>query len=289
MSQSVESTAPPTSHDAGQGSLIERVCPHCGSGEFAKMEAYSKDTWRVGECGSCGFVYLQNVPVYDRMVEEFSWEKTWTDERSRRLEERPTTARASLLWRRLRKPFRRDQQDMLKGLIEPGPVLDIGCGTGPSIDDDAYTPYGIELSRELYEISDEKMRKRGGYCVHASAVEGIKQFEEDMFGGVIMRSFLEHEWQPRELLAGAHRVMRAGGKVFVRVPNFASWNRTVRGGEWCGFRYPDHVNYFTPDSLRCMAADCGFSMRLLNPVKVSVDDNIKAVLTKLSPEQGANH
>ena len=74
--------------------------------------------------------------------------------------------------------------------------------------------------------------------------------------------------------------MRNDGSVFIRVPNFASTNRKVRGAQWCGFRYPDHVNYFTPDSLSKMAADCGFSMKLLNPIKISIDDNIKAVLTK---------
>lgn len=83
-----------------------------------------------------------------------------------------------------------------------------------------------------------------------------------------------------ELLASVHMVLRDDGIIFVRVPNYASLNRMVRGGQWCGFRYPDHVNYFTPYTLSRMAGDSGFHMDLLNALKIAIDDNIKAVLTK---------
>ena len=125
-----------------------------------------------------------------------------------------------------------------------------------------------------------RMKPRGGFCVHAPAVEGIGQFESGLFTGVILRSFLEHEWKPMELLAGVHRVLRDDGIIFVRVPNYASLNRRIRGSQWCGFRYPNHVNYFTPHILSRMAGDSGFHMKLLNPLKIAIDDNIKAVLTK---------
>ena len=62
------------------------------------------------------------------------------------------------------------------------------------------------------------------------------------------------------------------------MPNFGSVNRRVSGSQWCGFRYPDHVNYFTPQSLRTMAADCGLSLRLINPLLFVFNDNINAML-----------
>lgn len=59
---------------------------------------------------------------------------------------------------------------------------------------------GIELSRELCRMANMRMKPRGGFCVHAPAVEGIGQFESGLFTGVIQRSFLEHEWKLMELL-----------------------------------------------------------------------------------------
>ncbi|MDD9909508.1 MAG: class I SAM-dependent methyltransferase [Ahrensia sp.] len=258
---------------------IDRVCPHCDSSVFHDMPDYSKPEWWVGACGDCGFVYLKNVPIYDRMIEEFAWEKTWSDERERRFSQRPASSKASMIWRKIRKPFRKSEHDMFGRLFKPGAVLDVGCGLGNRIPQ-KFVPFGIELSLGLNRAANAQMKPRGGHCVHAPAVEGIEQFEAGFFTGIILRSFLEHEWQPRELLSGAHRVLRNDGRIFVRVPNFASLNRKARGAEWCGFRWPDHVNYFTPESLGALARECGFAMQLLNPVKISIDDNIKAVLTK---------
>lgn len=270
--------------EAGQA-VIERHCPQCRGGGFAKMEAYSKDGWPVGECTGCGFVYLRIVPVYERIAEEFAWEKSKPAESERRRNERPFTSRLSMAFRRLRKPFRSSEQTLFEELFADGPVLDVGCGNGERIPD-RFTPFGIELSPALHANASAQMQPRGGDCVHAPAVEGIRTFEPRFFTGIILRSFLEHEWQPRELLAGARRVLRDDGKIFVRVPNYGSLNRRIRGHRWCGFRWPDHVNYFTADSLRAMAADCGFAMRLLNPMKISIDDNIKAVLTPIHPKPG---
>ena len=86
--------------------------------------------------------------------------------------------------------------------------------------------------------------------------------------------------QPKKLLAHVARVLKDDGKAYIRVPNFGGINRRVMGAKWCGFRYPDHVNYFTVTSLRRLAADCGLNVRLLNPIRLPLDDNINAVLSK---------
>jgi len=64
----------------------------------------------------------------------------------------------------------------------------------------------------------------------------------------------------------------------VRVPNYGSLNRRMLGAKRCGFRYPDHVNYFITTSLGTMAGDCGLKLKLLNPIRLPLDDNINAVL-----------
>ena len=96
----------------------------------------------------------------------------------------------------------------------------------------------------------------------------------------MMHSYLEHEVQYRELLAGCFRCLKPGGKAFVRVPNFSSVNRRMSGAKWPGFRYPDHVNYFTPKTLRAAATEAGFDFKLTNKATIWLDDNIQALLIK---------
>jgi hypothetical protein len=63
-------------------------------------------------------------------------------------------------------------------------------------------------------------------------------------------------------------------------PNHNAINRHISGPKWPGFRYPDHVNYFTFKTLKTDAAKAGFDFKLVNPHKICLDDNILALLTK---------
>ena len=167
-------------------------------------------------------------------------------------------------------------------IFKNGKVLDIGCGDGSRLPP-PIIPFGIEISNYLADEASSEMQKRGGYCINAPAIEGIKKFQENFFNGILLRSFLEHETNPMELIKGMHRVLAENGKAYIRVPNFSSINRRVMGSKWCGFRYPDHVNYFTKQSLTQMAENAGFHVKTLNWANLPFDDNLKMLLVK-SPQ-----
>jgi hypothetical protein len=52
------------------------------------------------------------------------------------------------------------------------------------------------------------------------------------------------------------------------------------GKRWCGFRYPDHLNYFTARSLREMGEKCGFSVSYGLKGRIPTNDNLHAVFRK---------
>ncbi len=96
----------------------------------------------------------------------------------------------------------------------------------------------------------------------------------------MMHSYLKHETQVSKTLNGAMRYLKLGVKAFIRAPNYNSLNRRISGPKWSGFRYPDHVNYFTVDTLKAVSANAGFDFKLVNRHKIWLDDNIQAVLIK---------
>jgi len=67
----------------------------------------------------------------------------------------------------------------------------------------------------------------------------------------------------------------------IKVPNYACVNRMMMGANWCGFRFPDHVNYFTPQSLSKMASLAGFKTVQRFSDKLPTSDNMWAVLSPL--------
>lgn len=257
----------------------ERSCPACECQVSVDIKAYSECDWRIVSCIECDFVYLKNSLGYEALIDQYSWEKTSTAETQRRLKTRNISAKLSKKsqWRLSLLRFSRTN---INNYFTEGNVLDLGCGSGHRIVKTGGIPHGVEISSELHKVADEKMRKRGGYCIHAPAIEGVSEFPDEYFKSVLMHSFLEHEENPVGLLSELYRILQKGGNVYIRVPNYASINRKFMGKKWCGFRYPDHVNYFTADNLKRMVMQQGFAFKLLNPVNLLFDDNIKALLTK---------
>jgi len=74
---------------------------------------------------------------------------------------------------------------------------------------------------------------------------------------VILSCVLEHELDPVLLLTSCRDRLADDGVVVVKVPNYACLARQLRGRRWCGYRWPDHVNYFTPDTLAATAGRAG--------------------------------
>jgi len=99
-----------------------------------------------------------------------------------------------------------------------------------------------------------------GSIMHDNALNGIQKLPENHFAGVLMSAFLEHEVEPNGLLQGVARVLQPGGVVIIKVPNYGSWNRRIRAEKWCGFRLPDHVNYFTPENLEALIVRQGMKV-----------------------------
>jgi hypothetical protein len=60
------------------------------------------------------------------------------------------------------------------------------------------------------------------------------------------------------------RILRSGAHLFIKVLNYGCLNRIVMGKKWCGFRYPDHVNYWTPGTLIKIIRDTGFQIVRFN-------------------------
>lgn len=256
-----------------------RVCPRCGADRPRTLPRYGDGDWRIAACADCGFAYVPRAPDYAELTDAFAWEKTSEAEAGRRQTRWPRLRHTLRRLRGVTRRFRRDEAAVLRRALPSGAVLDVGCGNGDRVPE-GLTPYGIEVSRTLAERAQAAMQARGGRVVHAPALEGVEAFPDDSFDGIILRSYLEHEAQPRAVLTAAYRKLKPGGAAFVRVPNFGSLNAAVMGPRWCGVRLPDHLNYFTSRQLRAMAEEAGFAYRLLNRANLPVDDNIKCLLHK---------
>lgn len=268
----------------GDVAVLERACPHCGdpNGE-TPAGRYSLGQWTMKTCRGCSLTYLDRAPDYEALFSRMSWDKTTRIEEEWRRTTWPVHQYVSKTMRwRMRLLPRKTMPDLLVRHARPGRVVDLGCGDGGQLHglDDRFTPFGIEISREAAGRADAAFRKRGGRAINAPSLEGLKQFPDGFFSAATLRSYLEHELRPAEVMRELCRTLEPGGVALVKVPNYACLNRIVLGHGWPGFRYPDHLNYFTPATLRAMAESCGFRVSFGMTWRLPTSDNMYAALIR---------
>lgn len=245
--------------------LLQRTCPLCErDNRHEPRSHWSRDEWTIRDCPECRFVYLENAVDYASLAGDFRWTSTAPLERQRRLNAEPITTRLRHAWKALRRQllFRHKCANLAHARFEPGPVLDVGCGGGKFLGllDERYQLYGIEIDPVAVVNTTQRLATRGVQIVQSDALTGFQQLPEAFFSGIMMKCYLEHETAPGPVLRAAVRTLRPGGQIIIKVPNFQSWNRQLQGQRWSGFRFPDHVNYFTPDTLMQLVRRCGLEV-----------------------------
>lgn len=272
----------------------KRINPILQKATATRPSRYSREPWRLVECLETGLVFLENPPDYSELNDDFAWEKTQAQEAERRVREEPIFAAASDLIGKARRPDRgvpKVEREALRFLASykaptrPVRVLDVGCASGQKALRIAakmrrehgvqVAPIGIEVSDALAAHAQRNLAEYGGYAIHAPAIAGLERIEDSSMHLIILSSYLEHEVLPLEALRGCAAKLATGGEIIIKVPNFASLNRRVRGNRWCGFRFPDHVNYFTPATLRLLVRRAGLSVARMNLLdRLPTNDNM---------------
>jgi 2-polyprenyl-3-methyl-5-hydroxy-6-metoxy-1,4-benzoquinol methylase len=245
-------------------------------------------------------VFLANPPAQAQFQDEYAWEVTHEREADRRRRSEPAVYAMSTAMKKFRQQFlKRDKvATMVTRLVErcarrtsSGSVrlVDVGCAYGTlalRVANQLATtvasrlePIGIEISNHLAEKADETLRKRGGRCIHGTAIEGLRALEACPADVIVLSCILEHEIEPLELLRQCRERLASHGQIVVKIPNYASVGRTLRGKKWCGYRWPDHVNYFTPRTLRMIAETAGLDVTRMNVFdRTPLSDSLYAVL-----------
>ena len=141
-------------------------------------------------------------------------------------------------------------------------ALDLCCGTGDlSLELGAHArTIGVDFCHPMLRLGMNKIRD------HADAIELIEgdalnvPFSDSTFDVVTFWSALEHTSEPSANLRQARRIIKSGGSLIIQLPNAASYQARVFGGEWFALDAPRHRYHFTLSVLNRLLSETGFEV-----------------------------
>ncbi len=195
----------------------------------------------VYQCASCGFV---STPV--QLADDYYDDYVNAPSLSAQMQEFQT-AQADEFFRRFQ----------LKGKS----VLEIGCGDGfflAALAAHGAVCTGVEPSELQRSIALGR-----NLHVEVGILSPDRQLARGPFDAFVTRQVFEHIENMTEFLGSIRKNLRAAAVGLVEVPNL---EKLIAEGRFFDF-IPEHVNYFSPDSLRLALELGGFEMLEILPVQ----------------------
>lgn len=151
-----------------------------------------------------------------------------------------------------------------KNLKDGGSILDVGCGWGLALlyfKSKGLDCYGFDPAKEAVEYGCKK-----GLTIKHAGLDGMDVFKSKKFNLVTMFNVLEHLADPIKSINQIKEILLPNGILMIDVPNefndFQTAGRDVHSLDNWWVAPPNHLNYFSKDSLVNLVESLGFSVEI---------------------------
>lgn len=245
--------------------MMERTCcNYCHSEEYLPLyqipdlllENFS-NSFSFVRCTQCGLIY-QNPRIKSTEISKYypnSYESY-----------QEIDPKGSLLLGIILRYGLKKRKNFVYKYCKGGKLLDIGCSTGDFLDEigdygrnNQWELFGVEISEYAANIA----RKKNHLRIFNSTLEGVN-FPDRFFDVITLWDVLEHLHDPFESLLEMNRILKPGGILLVRVPNFDSMDRSIFKSNWAGWDAPRHLYVFGKTNIKALLNKTGFSIKNIN-------------------------
>jgi 2-polyprenyl-3-methyl-5-hydroxy-6-metoxy-1,4-benzoquinol methylase len=156
----------------------------------------------------------------------------------------------------LRAEFRRVVA-FARRLVPSGRLLEIGAAYGFFLIEAGahYEVHGIEIAEAAAAFA-----RRRGLDVRTGRPTRQSLAEIGMVDVIVMLDVIEHLEDPGVVLRLCGQYLRSGGAIIMTTPDFASPLARVSGRHWRNMTPPQHLWYFTVESLARLGAAAGLTI-----------------------------
>ena len=225
--------------NANNQTLLHQFCIVCTSSKLQSLTGYEKK--HLVKCQECSLVFIEKKPTSEEINSFYEKEYSITNYFS------PITKKRFGKLLDQFEPFRKTNR-----------ILDTGCGHGFFLEvakEKGWEVFGTELSDKAIKDCESK----GIQMLKGSLTDD--SFEENFFDIIISIEFLEHISHPVQYASQIKRLLRPGGQVYITTPNFNSLLRYKLKSEYDVISYPNHLTYFTTNTLKRLFENQGFKTK----------------------------
>jgi len=240
-------------------------CDLCGAADFDPVLTTQRLDGPLVRCRDCGLFYVV-FPENGNVGEDKTNPAPSVVVEMARLAERAQSLELIDLeveagerpWREL---TARERLGDLKRFVAEGRLLEIGSSTGEMLDaaSSSFTVAGVEAD----ERTSRAAAMRGLDVFNGALCDA--RFPDSHFDVAAMYHVIEHVPSPCRELRELRRIIKPGGWLVLETPNIATlWYRLL-GARWRQF-IPDHIFFFTPQTITRLCESGGFEVRELRSV-----------------------
>jgi 2-polyprenyl-3-methyl-5-hydroxy-6-metoxy-1,4-benzoquinol methylase len=232
-------------------------CPNCEARRFTTV--YTGREYSLLRCNQCGLV-VKHVEGLTAQAVQGLQDQVYYDTGRLQL---PVTFRVAS-----------ERLELLRQFASGGRLLEIGCATGEFLDFARHAGFdvmGVDASRTYCDCATAR-----GLDVRLGRLEDL-DLAPGSLDVVAMFHLIEHLQNPADTLSRVHDLLAPGGKVIIVTPNLEAATDRMFGFSRPNFHQPDHLLFFSPETLGQLLTRCGFQAEL-----VTTREHLHTVLTILS-------
>lgn len=209
------------------------TCLWCGSPTQSKLICFDRRFGIPGkrEYRFCNHCYSYSINPIPSLVELKAWyEKFYVFEGSK-------VGISKEFWQTLKQNL--DGQENLPKLLQPGPVLDVGCGSGNLLiaaQHLGHEVWGQEFNPQMVNL----VRNLGIKVTDLPLTDSY--FPQRYFTNIVLSQLIEHVENPVGLLQDLLPLLEANGQIIISTPNpHCILAKLYREG-WAGWHTPFHLS-----------------------------------------------
>jgi 2-polyprenyl-3-methyl-5-hydroxy-6-metoxy-1,4-benzoquinol methylase len=222
------------------------TCPSCHSETIrpalsATDHTVSHETFEIWQCDNCSLRFTQDVPDAAAIGRYYRSENYISHTNTNK-------GLVNRLYHIARNQTLSDKYRLILSAtrIQQGKLLDIGAGTG------AFVAHMKQRGWEVTGLEPDETARETASTVHRVQLLDtghLYSLPTDSFDAITLWHVLEHVHDLHAYLEQLKKLIKRGGRIFIAVPNYTSYDAMVYQEAWAAYDVPRHLYHFSPDAM----------------------------------------